>query len=33
MDNDRHKANSGEKYRLYFKLLHSKMAEYNLQPE
>jgi hypothetical protein len=33
MDNDRHKTDSSKKYRLYFKLLHSKRAEYNLQPE
>ena len=33
MDNDRHKADSSEKYRLYFSLLHQKMAEYDLQPE
>ena len=33
MDSDRHKADSGEKYQLYFNLLHQKMAEYDLQPE
>ena len=33
MGSDRHKANSSEKYQLYFNLLHQKMAEYDLQPE
>ncbi|EOA90346.1 uncharacterized protein SETTUDRAFT_167242 [Exserohilum turcica Et28A] len=32
MDQKRHKANSATKYRLYFKLLHNKMKEYNIQP-
>lgn len=32
IDRLRHKANLGEKYSLYFKLLHDKMEEYNVQP-
>ncbi|KAG9194058.1 hypothetical protein G6011_04093 [Alternaria panax] len=32
MDRKRHKADSGAKYSLYFKLLHDKMKEYELQP-
>ena len=31
MDRDRHKANSEAKYSLYFKLLHNKMKEYNVE--
>jgi hypothetical protein len=33
MDRDRHKANSGERYRLFFQLLHQKMDEYKIQPQ
>ena len=33
MEGNRHKANSGEKYRLYFELLHRKMAQYELERE
>jgi len=33
MDSVRHKADSGEKYRLYFELLHRKTAEYDVEPE
>lgn len=32
MDKDRHKANRGDKYRLYFELLHHKMAQYDMEP-
>jgi hypothetical protein len=32
MDRDRHKADSEAKYSLYFKLLHDKMKEYDVQP-
>jgi hypothetical protein len=32
MDRDRHKADSEAKYSSYFKLLHDKMKEYNVQP-
>ncbi|KAF7565281.1 hypothetical protein PtrM4_047150 [Pyrenophora tritici-repentis] len=32
MDRNRHKADSGAKYSLYFELLHSKMKEYNVEP-
>jgi hypothetical protein len=31
MDRNRHKADSGAKYKLYFNLLHNKMAEYQLE--
>ena len=31
MDRDRHKADSGARYKLYFDLLHDKMAEYQLE--
>jgi hypothetical protein len=30
MDRDRHAADQGGKYELYFKLLHSKIQEYNV---
>jgi len=30
LDRDRHKADSGERYKLYFDMLHSKMREYNV---
>ncbi|KAI1672200.1 hypothetical protein L13192_03059 [Pyrenophora tritici-repentis] len=32
MDRNRHKADSEAKYSLYFKLLHDKMKEYNVEP-
>lgn len=32
MDRDRHKADSGAKYSLYFDLLHSKIKEQNVEP-
>ena len=32
MDRNRHKANSGAKYSLYFELLHNKIKEYNVEP-
>ncbi|KAI1669638.1 DDE-1 domain containing protein [Pyrenophora tritici-repentis] len=32
MDANRHKADSEEKYEAYFKLLHSKIAEYGIEP-
>ena len=32
MDSNRHKADSEDKYKLYFKLLHSKIKEYNIEP-
>jgi hypothetical protein len=32
MDRDRHQADSGDNYRLYFDLIHSKMREYNVEP-
>lgn len=32
MEPGRHKADSGEKYRLYFELLHQKMDQYNVEP-
>jgi hypothetical protein len=32
MDRNRHKADSEAKYSLYFKLLHDKMKEYNIEP-
>ena len=32
MDRLRHKADSGDKYHLYFKLLHQKINEYQVQP-
>jgi hypothetical protein len=32
MDRKRHKADSGAKYSLYFKLLHAKIKEYEVQP-
>ena len=33
MDRNRHKADSEERYRLYFALIHSKMRKYNVKPE
>lgn len=33
MDRNRHHADSVDSYRLYFELLHSKMAEYNVEPQ
>jgi hypothetical protein len=33
MDSNRHKADSYEKYKLYFNLLHSKMQEYEVEAE
>ena len=33
MEATRHHTNSGERYQLYFELLHSKMAEYDVLPE
>ena len=33
MESGRHKADSGDKYRLYFELAHSKIAEYELEAE
>jgi hypothetical protein len=33
MDSNRHKADSYEKYKLYFNLLHSKMQEYKVEAE
>jgi hypothetical protein len=32
MDRKRYKADLGAKYSLYFKLLHAKMQEYEVQP-
>jgi hypothetical protein len=32
MDRNRHKANLETKYRLYFKLLHNKIKEYEVEP-
>ena len=32
MDRKRHKADLEVKYRLYFKLLHDKMKDYNVEP-
>jgi hypothetical protein len=32
MDRKRYKADSGAKYSLYFKLLHAKIKEYEVQP-
>lgn len=32
MEKDRHKADCGDKYRLYFELLHRKLAQYDLEP-
>jgi hypothetical protein len=32
MAKERTKADSGAKYSLYFKLLHKKIEEYNVQP-
>ncbi|EOA88609.1 uncharacterized protein SETTUDRAFT_168443 [Exserohilum turcica Et28A] len=32
MESRRYKANLATKYRLYFKLLHNKIKEYNIQP-
>jgi hypothetical protein len=32
MEKDCHKADCGEKYRLYFELLHHKLAQYDLEP-
>ena len=32
MDSNRHNAESGAKYCLYFDLLHEKIAKYNLEP-
>ena len=32
MDRNRHQADSGAKYSLYFELLHAKMAEYDVEP-
>jgi hypothetical protein len=32
MDNNRHQADSGGKYSLYFKLLREKMAQYDVEP-
>jgi hypothetical protein len=32
MDRKRHQADSGAKYSLYFKLLHDKRKEYNIEP-
>ena len=32
MEKDRHKADRGDKYRLYFELLHQKIAQYDLEP-
>jgi hypothetical protein len=33
MDRNRHKADSYDKYRLYFKLLRSKISKYNISPD
>jgi hypothetical protein len=33
METGRHQADSGDKYRLYFELLHQKMAQYDVEPE
>jgi hypothetical protein len=33
MDSNRHAADSGDKYKLYFDLLHEKIKKYNVQPE
>jgi hypothetical protein len=33
MDRNRHKADSYDKYRLYFELLHSKISKYNISPD
>ena len=32
MDSNRHKADSSDKYRLYFNHLHSKIDEYQIDP-
>jgi hypothetical protein len=32
MDSNRHKADSGDKYRFYFSLLHSKIDQYHIDP-
>ena len=32
MDSNRHKADSGDKYRLYFQLLHGKIDQYQIDP-
>ena len=32
MEKDRHKADCSEKYRLYFELLHRKLAQYDIEP-
>jgi Tc5 transposase DNA-binding domain/DDE superfamily endonuclease len=33
MDRDRHRADSGHKYQLFFQLLHDKIEEYKIQPQ
>ena len=33
MDANRHNADSGHKYKLYFDLLQQKITEYNVKPE
>lgn len=33
LDSNRHKADSEAKYRLYFELLHKKIAEYSIEPQ
>jgi hypothetical protein len=33
MDRVRHQADSGDKYKLYFSLLHDKIKEYEIQPQ